>query len=236
MSDNAILDRMKKLYALTSSSNVHEAAVAAEKLSELLLRHSLTIAEVETHDLTASQSYERSERFMGLVMVWERQLMNAICDTHDARLVYFTKKQRGRWCIVAREDSVQPIWFLYDRLVEEIRRLAEDGWAGLEQWEQSWVGARRWKRSFCVGCVDVIRERFRAMRERVVIDTDSMALVPMLRQRANDEVLRLFPKVNIAKETDQEVYGGARRAGEEAAWNIRLAEELDTRAAELKAG
>ncbi len=55
-----VIEKIRKLLALANSSNEHEARLAAEKASELLLRHNL-----KTQDLGGDQSYDAEEFFEG---------------------------------------------------------------------------------------------------------------------------------------------------------------------------
>lgn len=44
-----IIDRVKKLLSLSTSANEHEAKLAAQMATELLMKHNLSMREVETH-------------------------------------------------------------------------------------------------------------------------------------------------------------------------------------------
>ena len=59
---NPIIDRIKKLMALSQSSNQHEAALAAQRCQDLLLEHNLTMAEVNSASIQSNASATSAKR------------------------------------------------------------------------------------------------------------------------------------------------------------------------------
>src|SRR3954454_9262567 len=74
-----IVDRVKKLLALSSSQNPHEAALAAAKAQELLFKHNLSLALVEAELPGGRHSRYVNDRFdSGGWMDWRRRLLAAV--------------------------------------------------------------------------------------------------------------------------------------------------------------
>jgi len=222
--DTAILDRLKKLHALTTSSNEHEAALAAEKLSEMLLRHNLSMAAVEAHRIGAEARWKADDRVVGRPMLWEQSLINVICRTHDARVIADTRERT--WTIVAPADRIAALWFLYDRLRAEIVRLSEDGWRSTDADDRVIFSARSWKRAFAVGCVATIAARLREMRERVIAETDSRALVTLMSDTADEQVAELIGDITTKDIKHRNMPRAAMLAGEAAGERVNLDAEL----------
>ena len=70
-----ILDRVKKLLALSTSSNVNEAATAAAAAQKLMLENRLTEADVS--DLQEGQMFELSMGAVGFASRWKFVLVTA---------------------------------------------------------------------------------------------------------------------------------------------------------------
>ena len=88
---NRIVDRVKKLLALSTSANPHEAALAAAKAQELLFRHNLSMAMVEAELADGKASAYVKDRFdSGGWMDWRRRFANPALCTGTAN--------RAGWC------------------------------------------------------------------------------------------------------------------------------------------
>ncbi len=170
-----IVDRVKKLLALTSSQNPHEAALAAAKAQELLFRHNLSLATVEAATEGGGNAAYVSDRFdSGGWMHWRRRLLAAVARNNFCRGVsYQGTRDVG---IVGEPHNVTVVRHLYAFLVREVMRLAELGAKterGLDEEE-----ARAWKRSFYLGAVRTVAQRLATQRQRdVASDSQAAALV-----------------------------------------------------------
>src|SRR3712207_287418 len=70
-----VVERIKKLLALTSSQNPNEAALAASKAQELLFRHNLSMAMVEAATEGGNSAYVADRFDSGGWMHWRRRLL-----------------------------------------------------------------------------------------------------------------------------------------------------------------
>src|SRR3954452_8062633 len=169
-----IVERVRKLLALSSSQNPHEAALAAAKAQELLFRHNLSMSMVEAA-LEGGNSAYVSDRFdSGGWMQWRLRLLSAVARNNFCRGVsYQHTRDVG---IVGEPHNVTVVKHLYAFLVREVMRLADLGakeQRGLDEEE-----ARAWKRSFYLGAVRTIAQRLAAQRQRDVgADPQAAALV-----------------------------------------------------------
>ena len=95
MSVERILEKIRKLQRLATSANVNEAALAAERVQELLIRHELSLAErprvvvVNKADRLPETERNRLARELGAVVVSAQDpgslppLRQAIADALD---------------------------------------------------------------------------------------------------------------------------------------------------------
>src|SRR5439155_27189213 len=79
-----VLTKIKKLLALSASSNPNEAALAAAKAQELLMQHNLTMSQVETH---GESKYGEAFVKTGS-RVWRRLLLAVIARNNFCEMVY----------------------------------------------------------------------------------------------------------------------------------------------------
>lgn len=156
MTDETILVRIKKLLALATSSNPHEAAVAAAKAQALLLQHNVAMADVDALDLRK----EGVDRFdwsdivneSNKSMEWRDKLFHAVAGTmwckgwsDDQRTeLYRDSMRRLRWrikrrtTIIGRPSDVEVARYLYEFLIKTGERLSRDFIAQLEPSEEVW--------------------------------------------------------------------------------------------------
>jgi len=152
-----LLETIKKLLALSTSPNEHEAASSAAKVQELLFKYKLTMAEVETHkgkekggaqvidigvDVTSQKNYGR----------WKPRLANSIACYN---FCYALSIGKSRLVIIGQPQDVEVVKELYNWLVLQLEDRARR--ACLE-----YTGASRvptFRRSFFVGATTVIRNR-----------------------------------------------------------------------------
>jgi hypothetical protein len=71
-----VLGKIKKLLALSTSSNVNEAATAAAAAQRLMLEHKLTEADVS--DAQTGQMFELSMGAVGFASRWKFVLVTAV--------------------------------------------------------------------------------------------------------------------------------------------------------------
>ena len=118
-----ILDRIKKLLALSTSSNVNEAATAAAAVQKLMMEHRLTEADVS--DTQAGQMFELSMGAVGFDSRWKFVLVTTVARTFFCEAVGLRVGRRRKVRIVdLREDAVIAAR-VFRYLHSEIDRLAK---------------------------------------------------------------------------------------------------------------
>ena len=118
-----ILDRVKKLLALSTSSNVHEAATAAAAAQKLMLEHKLTEADVS--DTQEGQMFELSMGAAGFASRWKFVLVTVVARAFFCEAVGLRVGQRRKVRIVGRKEDVGIAAQVFRYLHSEIDRLAK---------------------------------------------------------------------------------------------------------------
>lgn len=159
--DEAVLDRVRKLLALATSPNVHEAAVAAARAQRLIAEHRLEAL------LAADAAQEQGEpiddardaplEVARKLRAWKIALASALARCNGC--VAYTLDQGGSSAIVlvGRASDRAAVRALWDWLVRRIEWLSAT--AGPQR-------SRAWHEAFRVGAVDTVAERLTAAGEQ----------------------------------------------------------------------
>lgn len=192
-----VVERIKKLLALTASQNPNEAALAASKAQELLFRHNLSMAMVEAATEGGNSAYVADRFDSGGWMHWRRRLLAAVARNNFCRGVsYQGTREVG---IVGEPHNVTVVKHLYAFLIDDIIRLADIGVKGERTLDEE--ESRAWKRSFYLGAVRTVAQRMAEQRQRdIAADEQSAALVVRKDQELEDAYKEYFP--NLAHDAD----------------------------------
>jgi len=197
-----ILDRVKKLLALSTSSNVNEAANAAAAAQRLMLEHKLT--EIDVSDIQDDEGmnatwtariFELSLGASGFASRWKFVLVTAVARAFFCEAVGLRVGQRRKVRIVGRKEDVEIAARVFRYLHTEIDRLAKVeieaidwevrdvlfGSLGLEAEEDP----EQYLEAFRRGAVAAVIAKFRTGEEAFVA-SDSRAL--MISRRDRDQV------------------------------------------------
>ncbi|MEX0683416.1 MAG: DUF2786 domain-containing protein [Dehalococcoidia bacterium] len=208
MIDNArILEKVRRLLALSTSSNEHEAALAAAKAQELLLTYNLELA-----DVPAVQREDVTQEVLntGNTASWVGVLLGSVARHNFGDAIYLGDGQRA---IIAQPHNIEVIKYLYDYLVREINRLADRGWASFDGYASS---ARRWKTGFRFGAISAIDARLEAERRKAQqASVDTRALIVTSDEAVRAAVHRYYPQLRTRKVGGGDLggYGAGRAAG-----------------------
>lgn len=203
MSQADVIAKIKKLRALATSDNEHEAAAAAAAAERLLQEHRLSEAELEG-DSGPKEQAELSEDpldvFGRKAQVWKGVLVFGLGKLHGCYVFQDRVRRRGAteihlvYRIVGRPSDVATVRYLYAWLTSEIERLAHQHGKGK---------GRTWFNSYRRGAVAGVLEAMRGASKAVRAEASATALVRL------DE--RMTETESAARELGLRV-GGARTA------------------------
>ena len=168
MTDKKIADRIRKLLALSHSSNQNEAATAAARAAELMAEHRIHAAMLDEteHEPVEARSLDTA----GRVVTWKGALARGIAHSFGCRTYwsrdFFDIKVRTHIMVVGRDGDVDAVRYTYLYLCNEIDRLAADGWRELPEIYARCDTPRRWKNAFRVGAATAIARRLVEARDQ----------------------------------------------------------------------
>jgi len=198
-----IIEQIRRLRALATSSNEHEAAAAAAKAQELLLKYNISIFDipddpVHKEDIEA-ETVSIKGQSKGDVYRWKVSLMSDIAKYNFCQALLQTHKDYSKgWkgvisgrsmIVIGKAHDREVVFFLFQTLVATLERLAER----YPKRNPPGTPPQTWgpQKSFLFGATAVIGERLRdtyieAMRVAQADPTSKALVVVNTSQRALD--------------------------------------------------
>jgi hypothetical protein len=163
---NALLGKVQKLLRLATSSNQHEAAMAAAKAQQLIDENNLAdallqldgAAEAPDEPIIDFGSREAlDDTSPGKLIRWRTALASKLAEVNGCRLW----RDHGILHIVGRPSDVSAVRYLYGYLAHEVERLAKVNGSGC---------GRTWLNNYRLGCVDSINRMLHEQHSKFAAD------------------------------------------------------------------
>ncbi len=208
--NSIILDKIRKLIALSESPNESEAASALSKVHLLLAKHGLSMTDISCDD-TENTVIEKSILNKKRLRNWESALLSTIMNATYTEAVH--KPGEGKVCIIGREINVTAAENLFSYLHETIKRIS-----------RKYNPVVRHADSFRYGMVVNINERLKALDEKGDEGenqgkNDRQLVVSMAGKTGDenrnylDETYGTVKKKRINNRVDPESYGLGQKVG-----------------------
>ncbi len=189
MSREKVIERVRKLLALSNSSNEHEAALAAAHAQRLLAEHNLAMSELEAKEEGAGEAELQVAKS---VPKWVSSLFATVAQAFDCFAVVSATPtmSRLRFIGVAEDPEVASCTMQY--LMAELKRLATSylRQESSKRQEIEPSERNRIRNSYLLGGVYGVRQAMSAQKAET--PTTSMALVPV-----KEALIRQYQKEKI---------------------------------------
>lgn len=231
MSDeDKIADRIRKLFALAESPNEHEAAAAAERAQELLLKHGLSEADVMARTTDGGTVAAECSTCMAPTLPWVRALAAAVAEGCGGHAIFNRSTSEHTFYGPAGTTRGMVELFLYLReSLDQAATVASV--ADCPEWEHP----VSYRTSWLWGALQRLYERLMARREAMATESTPGALV-LVSDAARRKMQEDNP--NLRKDTHRPDINSLAGAmdGEAAGANIPLGDpEVRGRRGELAA-
>lgn len=196
MTEKSILELLRRLLALSQSPNEHEAAAAMAKAQELLFKHNLTMAAVETYTNGIKDKPKIIKDFTDIESGkndgdWKAILVATIARNNFCEVIRIRGFKGDQGVIIGQQMNTEVVKELYLWVAEQLEREAIKAIS-------NYRGPDRlptFKRAFFKGAISVIGGRLRAQWEKLRRETEtSTALVVR-----NEAMLKAFIEEDFGK-------------------------------------
>ncbi len=185
MEQNSIIEKIRKLLALSNSSNEHEAALAASHVQRLLSEHNLAMADIET-----SQKPEKADRIetsaAKALPKWVRHLCAGVSSAFDCQAIHHPAT--GTMSFIGVGADVQIAAYTFSYLEKTIRRLC----TAYIKLQVSAATANRQRElirhSYYLGAVSIINQLLAAQKKETPITPGTLVQhkEALIRQTVNE--------------------------------------------------
>lgn len=210
-----ILDKIRKLLALSESSNPHEAAMAAGRAADLMTRHQVAEAELDLGEEGSNDVTEAGAERMRQKVAWKGTLIYGLAKAFGCSSYWNRSSQSGvSLRLVGRKSDIDAALYMYQYLTKEVERLTN------QAWEVAWQidTARVWKGSFRKGCARTISDRLIAARAETIRDLRNEGKSTTALIKISDALTIYVKKLGLragrmAAAGSSDGYGAGKRAG-----------------------
>lgn len=186
--DPRIVEKLRKLLALTKSDNLNEASVAAGVAARLAAQHDIELAELEAAEPNAPR--EPIEKDVDPVYTcgrrirWKSRLLGGLATAHHCLFHYRDTIGGLAACLAGRPSDVATIRYLFAWISTELERLVR---------KSGYTGAAR--TDWLLGAARGVLDRMTAERAAVHQTATSTALVRVEERGAELDAAKrqLFP-------------------------------------------
>jgi hypothetical protein len=133
MDRDKLLDRIRRLLRLAESSNVHEAASAAARAQELMSRHRIEAAALDTNPTDVRDHRDDPLEASKRLRPWKTHLADAIARANGCRIYLHTKGNMRAVVIVGRTEDAALVRVLFAELVKRVESMTRKHGAGRER-------------------------------------------------------------------------------------------------------
>lgn len=209
----SIIDRIKKLRALATSDNLHEAATAARLAEKLIQEHSLASADFAETAEDEFVTVEDCITWKVKTIPWQNTLGQGIARQYSCSPIScFNAFGRKVLRVYGRTQDIELFRFQYAFYAAEITRLCNRQAKGM---------GRGYRAAFCMGATAEILRVLREAQVEVRAASTGSALVRVDTHMASARAAMILANPKVGKVRARRVDARAYAAGQAAGGTIR---------------
>lgn len=175
VAEATIQEKLTRILALTKSPNENEAQAAMEKLQQLLTKHNLELADLETQGQSKPGIKEKSHDLGRAAFRWKLNLAETIAEHFYCHPIIDYKEKTVKF--VGRPYNVDSLKMLYTWIIDQIKEISKQARYVWMEESGEHVDPLRWQLNFGLGIVERLGVRLSEMRRRMAADENMNALV-----------------------------------------------------------
>lgn len=162
-----VIDKLRKVWehyeGAQAINSEEEANTAAALLQKMLIKHNITMDELQSSMSEKLAGQEVIEEYMSWYTKksiggeWEFQLMNVLCRYNLCRCFYNGKKKNKMMCILGRKENIEMVKWMHEMLKERYVRFSRDNYEKLIDtidFLLAPIGLDTYQRRYLLGCSD----------------------------------------------------------------------------------
>lgn len=158
-----IIVRIKKLLALSESSNKHEAQNSLLKAQELLMKHKLSMQDIEEHEIETVPIEDKITDFTFTKAKWKGKLATLIANNLCCYCYYHKGNRTNSITFLGREDDVAvaeiTLKYAIDFVKDEVKKIQRERYKE----NKSSLGLES---DYAVGFINGLQERYEEQKEK----------------------------------------------------------------------
>lgn len=135
-----VLEKVRKLLALATSSNEHEAVLAAERAHSMLVAHNLSLRDVEK-DKGHTTNFAIDDELVTDSYPWRRQIAANVAQLYFCKYFYWPRKEGNTTydthCFAGEDHNISVAKMMFQYLHTTVDRLAREGARKVPQKQRS---------------------------------------------------------------------------------------------------
>lgn len=205
---------IKKLFALSKkNSNENEAASAAAKAQELLIRYNLSEEQVnKTQDRPPEPvigNFYTGHRTGQNVQQWKVLLAFDVAAGNLCKALSHSQGERIEW--IGKKSNIEVAQYLYETLLADLERISEETWKTITELrllekkhhvslfkgntDLRFVHGKTWRNSFYLGAVETIGARLRQGLNTLKEENNILALIVVADQEVANYIRQKYPRM-----------------------------------------
>ncbi len=159
--DTKLIEKIKKLLALSESSNKHEAELSMLKAQELLAKHKLSLKEVREFNIADNAIKENITKISFTKAKWKANLARLIADNFGCEL-YFKTKYSHTITYLGREEDITVcnivLEYAIDCIDSAVKRIKYE-------YVKYGYSTRGLENDYAIGFINGLHEKFEAQKK-----------------------------------------------------------------------
>lgn len=217
--DATILEKIRRVAAYTQSSNANEAAVAAAKLTEMLLKYNLQQSDIPG-EKAPDDPFARTTEEHAKLPEWEITLSGAIARANLCTIVI----SGSNLVWMGRTHNLEIAQYINHTVKADITHLCDSMWLAIREilvGQDNVINGRTWKASFYAGAASEIKKRLAVEVDDLRQADDNMNAMIVVNDKALEQYKHSqFPNLGYHSGGRATAHGGAFGLGQQAGKSV----------------
>jgi hypothetical protein len=166
--DDTILEKIRKVQGYLQSDNPNEAAVAAAKLSEMLIKYNLDLSDIPEASRPVDPFANVATDNEGKRLAdWRIDLASAIARANLCKIVI--SGSRLQW--LGRQSNIEVAQFIYETTARDLQNICDALWYAIRDLLKddptaNLMHGKTWKHDFMTGAAFGVKDKLQQERQR----------------------------------------------------------------------